>query len=66
MAAASGATAVLAPAHQPASTVANNLYVLSGSGALLMTFVEPFQSFLITLGVLGLNILARVLFRAKH
>ncbi|WP_191559048.1 MULTISPECIES: helix-turn-helix domain-containing protein [Brevundimonas] len=41
--AASGATAVLAPAHQPASTVANNLYVLSGSGALLMTFVEPFQ-----------------------
>jgi len=41
--AASGATAVLAPPHQPVWTVANNLYVLSGSGALLMTFVEPFQ-----------------------
>lgn len=38
-----GATAVLAPPNQPVSTVANNLYVLSGSGALLMTFVEPFH-----------------------
>lgn len=39
----SGGVAVLAPSASLLSKLANNLYVLSGSGALLMTFVEPFQ-----------------------
>lgn len=39
----SGAAGVLAPEGGALTTVANNLYVLSGSAALVMTVVEPFQ-----------------------
>lgn len=40
---ASGAATVLAPEGGVLGEVARNLYVLSGSAALLLTFVEPFQ-----------------------
>lgn len=40
----SGATAVLAPAGGPIVGAADNLYVLSGSAALLLTVIEPFQT----------------------
>lgn len=40
---AAGAVSVLAPGGAAISTVARNVYVLSGSAALLLTFVEPFQ-----------------------
>ena len=39
----SGIAAVLTPAGEPIAMAANNLYVLSGSAALLLTFLEPFQ-----------------------
>lgn len=41
----SGALAVLAPGDGLVSRVAGNGYVLSGSGALLLTFVEPFARY---------------------
>lgn len=41
----SGALAVLAPGEGLVSRVAGNVYVLSGSGALLLTFVEPFARY---------------------
>jgi AraC-like DNA-binding protein len=43
--AASGAASVLAPADGLASRLADNTYVLSGSAALLLTFVEPFHRY---------------------
>ncbi|WP_426039109.1 helix-turn-helix domain-containing protein [Brevundimonas sp. DC300-4] len=39
----SAAVAVLAPSGGAASRVAGNLYAMSGSAALLLTFVEPFH-----------------------
>lgn len=41
----SGGLAVLAPAAQLVGRVADNVYALSGSAALLLTFVEPFQRY---------------------
>ena len=43
--AASGAVAVLAPLGGMASRVAENVYALTGSAALLLTFVEPFNRY---------------------
>ena len=43
--AASGALSVLAPTGGLASRLADNTYVLSGSAALLLTFVEPFHRY---------------------
>lgn len=43
--AASGAASVLAPAGGLAARLADNTYVLSGSAALLLTFVEPFHRY---------------------
>lgn len=42
---ASAAVAVLAPSGNAASRVAENLYAMSGSAALLLTFVEPFHRY---------------------
>lgn len=39
----SGAVSVLAPSGGAVTTLAGNLYMLSGSAALLLTLVEPFQ-----------------------
>lgn len=41
----SAAVAVLAPAGGAASRVAENVYAVSGSAALLLTFVEPFHRY---------------------
>ena len=41
----SAAVAVLAPSGGAASRVAGNLYAVSGSAALLLTFVEPFHRY---------------------
>jgi len=43
--AASGALAVLAPGGGMASRVADNVYAIGGSAALLLTFVEPFNRY---------------------
>lgn len=43
--AASAAVAVLAPAESAGSRVAENIYAMSGSAALLLTFVEPFHRY---------------------
>lgn len=43
--AASGALSILASASGLAGRVAGNVYALSGSAALLLTFVEPFQRY---------------------
>ena len=43
--AATGAFSVLTPAGGRIAVVADNMYALSGSGALLLTFVEPFHGY---------------------
>jgi AraC-like DNA-binding protein len=56
----SGAMSVLTPSSGLVGRIADNTYALSGSAALLLTFVEPFQRY--TRGLPGLEKRFRALF----